>query len=124
MPAALVRDDELGGFGATALPNIRALNASVTALFVDPETATTPLAMYLRHLFWTFPLHRVHTQIPDLDLTREYIELLQRVGFAVEGRLVEHARIAGQTFDVVALGLLRSDFEVWCDQHEPRLSLK
>jgi hypothetical protein len=124
MSVALVRDGALGGFGTTALPNIRALNSSVTALFVDPQNATTPLAMYLRHLFWTFPLHRLHTQIPDLDLTREYIELLQRVGFTVEGRLVAHTQIAGQTFDAVALGLLRSDFETWCDEHEPRLSLR
>jgi len=124
MSGALIRDDELVGFGATALPNLRALHASVTALFVDPASARTPLALYLRHLFWSFPLHRLHTQIPDLDLTREYVDLLTSVGFRVEGRLVDHAHIGGQSFDVIALGLLRSDFEAWCDADEPRLGLR
>lgn len=123
LPLAIARGDELAGFATTALPSLQALNASVAALFVDPSTGRLPLAMYLRHLFWSFPLRRVHTQLPDMDLTREYIELLTSVGFEVEGRLRAHATVGGQTFDVVALGLLRTDFEAWCAAHEPRLSL-
>jgi hypothetical protein len=123
LPCAVVRDDEMAGFATTALPNVRALNTGFTALFIDPAGAVVPLSMYVRHLFWSFPLHRLHAQIPDLDLTREYIDLLTAVGFVVEGRLVDHAHIAGQSFDVVALGLLRSDFEAWTAAHDPRLSL-
>ncbi len=124
LPAAMVSDGALAGFATTALPNLRALHASVTALFVDPASARLPLAMYLRQLFWSFPLHRVHTQVPSLDLTREYVDLLESVGFTVEGRLVDHSVIGGQTFDTVALGLLRGDFEAWCAEHEPRLALR
>jgi hypothetical protein len=123
LPLAIARGDELAGFATTALPSVQALHASVAALFVDPSTARVPLAMYLRHLFWSFPLRRLHTQLPDLDLTREYVDLLTSVGFVVEGRLRDHATVGGQTFDVVALGLLRPDFEAWCAEHEPRLSL-
>ena len=123
LPCAVVRDDEMAGFATTALPNVRALNTGFTALFTDPAVAIVPLSMYVRHLFWSFPLHRLHAQIPDLDLTREYIDLLTAVGFEVEGRLVDHAHVAGQSFDVVALGLLRSDFEAWIAAHDPRLSL-
>jgi hypothetical protein len=123
LPCAFVRGDEMAGFATTALPNVRALHAAFTALFVEPSEARLPLAMYVRHLFWSFPLHRLHAQIPDLDLTREYVELLTSVGFAVEGRLVDHSHIGGQTFDVVALGLLRPDFEAWIASNEPRLTL-
>ncbi len=122
MPIAILKGEDLAGFGTTALPNLQALHASVAALFVDPAEGRTPLAMYLRHVFWSFPLRRLHTQVPELDLTREYIDLLQSVGFVVEGRLLEHANIGGQTFDVVALGLLRTDFEAWSAEHEPRLA--
>lgn len=122
LPLAAIRDGACAGFATTALPNVRALHASVAALFVDPATSRLPLAMYLRHVLWAFPVHRLHTQIPAMDLTWEYIELLQSVGFVDEGRLVRHAVIGGQEFDVVALGLLRSDFEAWCEAEEPRLA--
>lgn len=123
LPLAIARGDDLAGFATTALPSLQSLHASVAALFVDPSSGRLPLALYLRHLFWSFPLRRVHTQIPDLDLTREYVDLLTSVGFEVEGRLRDHATVGGQTFDVVSLGLLRPDFEAWCTEHEPRLSL-
>ena len=44
------------------------------------------------------------------------------MGFVEEGRLVDHAVVAGQSFYVTALGLLRSDFEAWCLVNEPRLA--
>jgi hypothetical protein len=122
-PMTVVREDAFAGFATTALANVRALHTSIGALFVDPGPATLPLAMYVRHLFWSYPLHRLHTQIPDLDLTREYIALLTSIGFVEEGRLPEHALVGGQVFDVVSLGLLRSDFDRWTQDHEPRLSL-
>jgi hypothetical protein len=124
LPMAVVRDGVCIGMGTTALANLKSLHASLTAMFVEPPTATLPLAMYIRHLFWTFPLHRLHAQIPAMDLTHEYVELLASVGFTDEGRLVDHVMIGGQSFDMVALGLLRADFERWCDEHEPRLALR
>lgn len=123
LPLAVVRDGACMGVATTALPNVKALHASLMALFVDPPGSSLPLAMAVRHLFWTFPLRRLHAQIPAMDLTKEYVDLLTSVGFADEGRLVAHAIIGGQAFDMVALGLLRSEFEAWCAEHEPRLSL-
>ncbi len=122
LPLAAVVGGECLGVVTTALANVKSLHASITALFVDPTTATTALAMGIRHLFWTFPLHRVHAQIPDMDLTREYVDLLTSVGFVDEGRLQDHLVLAGRSFDVVTLGLLRTDFEAWCSDNEPRLS--
>ena len=123
MPLAAVRDGECLGVATTALPNVKSLHANFTALFVDPDSARLPLAMCVRHLFWNFPLHRLYTQVPDMDLTREYVDLLTSVGFDVEGRLVDHALVGGRPFDMVALGLLRPAFEKWCGEHEPTLVL-
>jgi hypothetical protein len=123
LPLMMVKDDSCAGMATTALPNFKSLHSSVVALFVDPAASVLPLAMYLRHVFWNFPLRRLHAQIPVMDLTREYVELLCAVGFKDEGRLVNHTIIAGQQFDMAALGLLRADFEEWCATNEPRLSL-
>ena len=123
LPLAVVRDGACVGMATTALANVKALTAGFTALFTDPGAAVLPLAMMVRHLFWLFPLQRIHAQIPAMDLTGEYVDLLTSVGFVDEGRLMAHVVIAGQPFDMVALGLLRSDFERWCAVHEPRLAL-
>lgn len=123
LPLAAVRDGECIGVATTALPDVKSLNVNFTALFVEPQESTTALAMLVRHLLWSFPLHRLHAQIPDSDLTREYIDLFRSVGFADEGRLKSHIVMAGHTFDAVALGLLRTDFETWCAENEPRLAL-
>ena len=123
LPLAVIKEGECVGVATTALASIKSLNASLMTMFVDPSTATTPLAMCVRHLFWNFPLHRLHCQVPLLDLTREYVDLLTSVGFEDEGRLVEHAVIGGQRFDVATLGLLRPRFDAWCGGNEPRLCL-
>lgn len=124
LPLAVVRDNECIGVATTALADVKALSASFMTMFVEPGEATIALAMAVRHLFWSFPLHRIHVQVPDMDLTVEYVDLLTSVGFQVEGRLVDHLRTAGRSFDMVALGLLRREFDDWCDEHEPRLSLR
>lgn len=123
LPLAVLRGDECVGMATTSLANLKSLNASLLALFTDPPGSSLALALYLRHVFWNFPLHRLHTQVPSLDLTREYEDLYRSVGFVDEGRLVGHVVIAGRPFDVTVLGLLRADFEAWCATHEPRLSL-
>ena len=122
LPLAVLHGDLCVGMATTSLANLKSLNASLLALFTDPPASATALALYVRHVFWNFPLHRLHVQIPVLDLTREYVDLYRSVGFVEEGRLVDHAVVAGQSFDVTALGLLRSDFEAWCLVNEPRLA--
>ncbi len=124
LPLAAVVDGQCVGIATTALANVKSLHASFNAFFVDPATATTALAMFVRHLLWSFPLRRLHAQIPDMDLTREYVDLLQTAGFRDEGRLKDHLVLAGRTFDVISLGLTRRDFETWCTESEPRLALE
>jgi len=123
LPLALLHGENCVGMATTALPNLKSLNSSVLALFTDPPGSTLPLALYLRHVFWNFPVHRLYCHIPSIDLTQEYLDLYRSVGFVEEGRLYGHAVIAGQSIDVAVFGLLRSDFEAWCLVHEPRLSL-
>lgn len=123
LPLAAIRGTECIGMATTALPNVKSLSASFTALFVDPAESTLPLAMFIRHLLWNFPLHRLYAHIPAMDLTREYVELLGSVGFVEEGTLQQHLVAAGQRFDVHVLGLLRPDFDAWAAANEPRLRL-
>ena len=123
LPMAILHGEHCVGMATTSLANVKSLNASVLAMFVEPSTAADGFALYLRHVFWNFPLHRVHAQVPLLDLTREYLTLFASVGFVDEGRLTDHAIVAGQPFDAAALGLLRSDFETWCAANAPELVL-
>lgn len=124
LPLAAVRDNECIGVCTSALADVKAMHTSFTTMFVEPAEATLALAMCVRHLFWSFPVRRFHAQIPDTDLTREYVGLLESVGFVDEGRLRQHAIVGSQPFDVVSLGLLRADFEQWCEREEPRLALE
>jgi hypothetical protein len=118
-----IRDDVCAGVATTFATNVKNGCANLVALFVDPANAALPLALYMRHLFWSFPINRLYAHIPDMDMTREYIDLYQAAGFVDEGRLVKHAVIGGHEFDVVTLGLLRSDLAEWCRANEPRLAL-
>jgi hypothetical protein len=123
LPLAILRGDECIGMATTSLANTKSLNASLLAIFTDPANSMVPLALFIRHAFWNFPLHRLHCHIPALDLTAEYVELLTSVGFVDEGRLRAHELVAGQPFDVVLLGLLREEFELWCRSNAPGLTL-
>lgn len=118
-----VRGAECVGAAATGTRSQRSLNVQLRCFFSDPRAATLPLAAYVRHIFWTLPMHRVHVQLPCIDGADEYVELLKSVGFGEEGVVRAHALVAGVPRDVVVLGLLREEFEAWCLQHESRLAL-
>lgn len=121
LPLAIVRGDECLGIATTSLANVRALHCSLASLFVDPANASTALALYVRHVFWNFPLRRLHVHVPRMDLTREYEDLYRGIGFVDEGVLRDHAYIAGHAFDVAALAISREEAARWCAEHEPRL---
>jgi hypothetical protein len=123
LPLAVLRGEHCVGIATTALPNVKSLNSSLLALFTQPSGSTIPFALFLRHVFWNFPVRRLYSHIPAFDLTQEYLDLYRSVGFVEEGRLYQHATVAGHSVDVAAFGLLRSDFESWCEVHEPRLGL-
>ena len=82
-----------------------------------------PLALFTRHLFWTFPLERLYVQFPLLDETVAYGQLYEQVGFQREGVMKKHQSIAGRRHDVAVYGLLRGDFDRWWAAHDPRMTL-
>jgi hypothetical protein len=111
------------GAAATGLTNLVSLNTFLLAMFLDPASATIPLGLLTRNLFWNFPLERVYVQFPMVEETRAYSELYQSAGFQREGVMRKHQAIGGERHDVIVLGLLRSDFDSWWAAKDPRISL-
>jgi hypothetical protein len=108
-----------------ALFNVRTdfqnLNTRLVPVLADLVAGADVLRLYVRHLFWTLPVQRVYAQfLADLA---EYEAVLCATSFKKEGILVEHQIYAGSRRDVAVFGLLRADFETWCDEHDPELSL-
>lgn len=112
-------------FGAfwTALPNVSNLNALVVTLFEDLDRGGVALALYIRHLFWSFPLHRLYTHVGALDRGSGYSAIYEGIGFKREGILKEHALLAGRRQDIVVYGLLREEFDRCMLAFDPALSL-
>ena len=102
---------------------LKNLNAYLVALFSRPADAVLPLALYIRHAFWSYPLHRLYSQLPSLPELLPHREALMAVGFKNEGSLVAHIATADGPVDAVAVGLLRDEFNQWSKQNEPRLVL-
>jgi diamine N-acetyltransferase len=95
------------GFLAAAQADPYSQTAMLVAYFRDPDSAQYALRLYLRHLFWGYPLHRIGVQVPLA--CSGYLRVLDSVGFVREGIWREHRLIAGVRHDVVALGLLREE---------------
>lgn len=117
------RDSKPIGAAATTERNNRSLNAQLMCFFAQPSEAALPLAAYLRHVFWSLPLHRIYVQLPIVRGADAYVDLLKRSGFQEEGVVIGHGMVAGNPTDVAVLGLLRREFEGWCHEHEKRLAL-
>ena len=111
------------GVIANGLTNLVSLNTYVLAMFQEPRAATIPLALYARHMFWNFPLNRMYVQFPIADETQAYAELYASAGFQQEGLMKKHQAIGGRRHDVAVFGLLRSDFEAYWSDRDPRLNL-
>lgn len=104
-------------------PNLQSLNARLVALCADPGACHQVLALYVRHLFWSFPLHRLYAYCPRSPEVAAYGDLFADAGFAAEGCLKEHRTVGGEPADVDMFGVLRDDFERWSRLHHPELSL-
>jgi hypothetical protein len=111
------------GAAATKQRNLRSLNLHLICFFADPVRAALPLAAYVRHLFWSQPLHRVYSQLPMVGGATAYVRLLKGVGFQEEGMVRGHAMVGGRPRDLVVLAVLRREFESWCRENEKRLTL-
>lgn len=98
-------------------------NAFLLALMRAPADDAISLALYVRHAFWTYPLHRLYVQLPDTAALGLYRDAYVASGFLSEGVLAAHVVDGGELRDAIVLGLLRRDFDSWCREREPRLAL-
>jgi hypothetical protein len=122
-PMLCTRGSKPIGAAATKLRNHRSLNVHLICFFADPIRASLPLATYVRHLFWSMALHRIHCQLPMVGGATEYVRLLTSTGFQEEGVIKQGVVVGGRPIDVAMLGLLREEFETWCRKNEKRLAL-
>jgi hypothetical protein len=99
------------------------LNTRVVCLVEDgAEPPPTAIALFARHLFWSFPLHRLYVEVP---VSATEVEVaFSNAGFLAEGTLVEHAVVSGRPEDVRVMGMLRRDFHTWAATTQPELSLQ
>jgi hypothetical protein len=111
------------GFGATTNRNVASQNLQVRTFYLDPAAAVIPLTTYVRHLFWSIALHRIYSQLPVVSGAEAYVRLFTGAGFQQEGVVRGHALVDDRPCDVVVLGLLRGEFEAWCQRHNSRLNM-
>ncbi len=123
MPMICLHDSKAVGVAAISHRNQRSMNAQLLCAFRQPRLAALPLATYVRHLFWLQPLHRIYAQCPAAAGATAYIDLLKRAGFVEEGVVTGYALVRGRPSDVAVLGVLRREFETWCQENETRLTL-
>lgn len=108
------------GFLAAVQADPYSQTAGLCAFFDDPRRGPEALRLYLRHLFWAYPFHRVSAQVPASCVG--YVRLLEEAGFVHEGMWREHRLIAGERHDVAALGILRQELLVDLRANDPDLA--
>jgi len=123
LPCACFADARLIGLCFMQVGQLRNLSAYLVAAFAEADEAGVALALYVRHAFWTYPLNKLYTHVPDHPASRPYAATLTNSGFQQEGKLVAHVTAGDQAHDALLFGLLRKDFETWSARHEPRLLL-
>jgi hypothetical protein len=124
MPMTCTRDGVASGLCFLSTSQLKHLHAYVVALFDEPAESTLCLALYLRQAFWSFPLHRLYTQLPARGDASPHERVFLDAAFQAEGVLRSHIRDLGEAADANVLGLLRPEFDAWCRSHEPRLALE
>jgi hypothetical protein len=123
MPMICSRDGEPVGLCLMSMAQLKNLNAYLVAVFAEPASSTGSLALYIRHAFWSYPLHRLYTQLPVNPFLKPQAELFARAGFMREGVLVKHVAAPDGPIDAESFGLVRVEFDEWCSKHRPELSL-
>jgi hypothetical protein len=123
LPMLCCHDDEPVGLCLMSVAQLKNLNAFLVAVFEQPASATGVLALYVRHAFWSYPLHRLYTQLPSTQVVKPHADLYSRVGFRPEGVLVKHIATQVGPADATVLGMLRDEFDEWCVTNQPELSL-
>ena len=124
VPMICLHKGQPGGLAFLQLTQLKNLNAYLVALFKDPASAEGCLAIYLRHAFWGYPLHRVYTHVPVNGATSAHADLYRRTGFTSEGRLIGHMTNEDGPVDIEVLGMLRHELDAWTESRMPALSLR
>jgi RimJ/RimL family protein N-acetyltransferase len=115
------RNNELVGIIGTSRGDPSSLSVEITSVLIKPDLAKFPLAIFLRRVFWNFPINRIYCYCPLTQNQSIFTELYMSVGFVNEGKLPRYWLEKNQRFDICILGLLREDFLNWCKLFEPRL---
>lgn len=123
MPMICSRDGQPVGLCLMSMAQLKNLNAYLVAVFAEPASSAVSLALYIRHAFWSYPLHRLYTQLPVNPVLKPHAELFARAGFIHEGVLVKHVAAPDGPIDAESFGLVRGEFDEWCSEHQPELSL-
>lgn len=123
LPMMVVKENRIVAVASPTMGNVRNLTAYFFAVFDDGETVHRGLAAFVRHVFWSLPLHRLYVQVPVVEASERYRDVLRALGFREEGIMAGHMLIAGEPRDVAVLGMLRSDFDAWTAAEAPELSL-
>jgi hypothetical protein len=123
-PMVLLQEGELVGSVAVAVADTQNRHGRLLVMARAPERCRVALALYLRHVFWSHPLHRLYAMLPArLPQAKSYAELLHDCGFVDEGSLIAHLTIREELYDLDVFGLLRSEFDDWCRDNKPELQL-
>ncbi len=124
MPMVCHRNGKAVGLCLMSVGQLKNLNAYLVAVFSDPVNADRLLALYMRQAFWTYPLHRLYSQLPAVPSARSHVDLMLRVGFQREGTLEGHIDLdRDRHVDADVLGILRGEFDQWCRINQPQLWL-
>jgi hypothetical protein len=124
-PMVLEKNAEPVGLALISSADTHSRNGRVTVLARrDPRECRVPFELYLRHAFWSHPLHRLYAVLPlRLPIPGSYADLLTGCGFVDEGHLKAHFNFLGYRRDIAVFGLLRSEFDAWCRESRPALLL-
>jgi RimJ/RimL family protein N-acetyltransferase len=86
---------------------------AVLSLVVDPEhrgrgIAGEAVALLLAHAFGTMKLHKVSLNVYEAN--QPAVRCYQRAGFRPEGRIRDHAFLDGRYHDLLAMGILETEW--------------
>lgn len=117
----LLQDHTAVAAAAIAPADTQHQNGRLVVLAYEPRRWPIPLALYIRHAFWSHPLHRLYAIVPRSYTSQA--DLLQGCGFHNEGRLLSHVRAGMRMVDLDVFGLLRDEFDTWCRENQAGLVL-
>jgi len=124
MAMVLRQDGEAVGLAALTSVDVHSRNGRLVVLARDPRLCRTAMGLYLRHAFWSHPLHRLYAVLPArVPLPGSYADLLLGCGFVDEGVLRSHLSYKGGLRSLSVFGLLRREFDAWCAESQPALLL-